>query len=536
MPLACLSYMKRPVANLGLYARLCPVLVFVIALIVWGCGGGGGGSSAGSSIAVQIVPISVNLVPGGTKTFVASVSGTVDQAVTWTCAGGTIDQGGNYTAPNQSTNCTVTATSVAFPNAKATAQVTVVPATGIQITVAPTTASTTSGGQVQFVATVTGTTNTAVTWSASHGTIDSTGLYTAPTASGTYVVTATCVADNTKKATASVSVTAGSVQILPGSPSLGTNESLQFTATVFGSQNQAVTWSATGGTITTGGLYTAGTTPGSYHITATSVASPLSTATIIVTVNPVTLTVTPNPTTVVTGQKQQFMVRVTGANNKTVTWTTTAGTITSAGLLTAPTSATTLTVTATSVADQAVTATSAVTVVPPSEFFYDFNNGVPGVWTPTTNESTPSGVKFLGRISGTNAAQLVLDNLTTHTSLSVTFDLYVIGGWQGTSSSNNMAVTIGGTSAFNLTFSNVLNMVQSYPDGNSNAPGTGATGTNTLGYTSDPPILYNDSTYHITCSLPHTASSVTIVFTGNLTGTLSAMSWGLKNVDVKAVP
>jgi hypothetical protein len=48
-----------------------------------------------------------------------------------------------------------------------------------------------------------------VTWSARGGTISSTGLYTAPSTTGTYTVTATSVADSTKSgsATASVSIT-----------------------------------------------------------------------------------------------------------------------------------------------------------------------------------------------------------------------------------------------------------------------------------------------------------------------------------------
>jgi len=59
---------------------------------------------------------------------------------------------------------------------------------------------------------------------------------------------------------------------------------------------------------------------------------------------------------------------------------------------------------------------------------------------------------------------------------------------------------------------------------------------NSLGYTHSPAILYNDGVYHITCNAAHTGSAITITFTGNLTSTLSDMAWGLKNVEVKAVP
>jgi hypothetical protein len=50
--------------------------------------------------------------------------------------------------------------------------------------------------------------------------------------------------------------------------------SFQFGAYVDGTTNIAVTWSATGGTVSSTGLYTAGNVPGNYTITATSVADP----------------------------------------------------------------------------------------------------------------------------------------------------------------------------------------------------------------------------------------------------------------------
>jgi hypothetical protein len=186
--------------------------------------------------------------------------------------------------------------------------------------------------------------------------------------------------------------------------------------------------------------------------------------------------------------------------------------------------------------DSSYYGTATVTVVNASEFFYDFNSGVPDVWTPANGDTTPSGVKFCGRLGGTSTETLVLDGLTTHTSISLAFDLYVIGAWTGNTGSSSLLVTVGGTTGFSQTFSNVSGDNQSYPDSGSHAPGYDSTGENTLGYTSDPAILYNDSTYHVTCSVAHTASSVTIVFQGNLTGTLSQMSWGLKNVQVIAEP
>jgi subtilisin family serine protease len=69
------------------------------------------------------------------------------------------------------------------------------------------------------------------------------------------------------------------VTLIPTDATVAPGRTQQFTATVSGTENQAVAWLATGGTITSGGLYTAGSTPGSYTVTATSVAAPAATAT-----------------------------------------------------------------------------------------------------------------------------------------------------------------------------------------------------------------------------------------------------------------
>ena len=78
----------------------------------------------------------------------------------------------------------------------------------IAVSINPSTASVTTGGTQQFSAKVTGTSNTGVMWSASGGTISSTGLYTAGSTAGSYIVTATSVADNSKSAQAKVTVAA----------------------------------------------------------------------------------------------------------------------------------------------------------------------------------------------------------------------------------------------------------------------------------------------------------------------------------------
>ena len=65
-----------------------------------------------------------------------------------------------------------------------------------------------TGGTQQFTASVSGSSNTAVTWSSTGGTVSGTGLYTAPAAAGTYTVKATSVADSTKSASATAAMLA----------------------------------------------------------------------------------------------------------------------------------------------------------------------------------------------------------------------------------------------------------------------------------------------------------------------------------------
>jgi hypothetical protein len=82
---------------------------------------------------------------------------------------------------------------------------------GVAVQVNPNSASLTASQSQQFAATVTGTTNTAVTWSMnpSVGTLSTSGLYTAPasiTSTQTVSITATSVADPTKFATATVTL------------------------------------------------------------------------------------------------------------------------------------------------------------------------------------------------------------------------------------------------------------------------------------------------------------------------------------------
>ena len=142
----------------------------------------------------------------------------------------------------------------------------------------------------QFSATVTNTPNTAVRWSIfpDTGTISQTGLYTAPTTfvgSPAITVSAISVADGSKIGGASITlVNRVSVVLSPADVTLTAGQSQQFTPTVSGTTNTAVTWTITPaiGTISPTGLYTAPASflnPATITVRATSVAEPSRSAT-----------------------------------------------------------------------------------------------------------------------------------------------------------------------------------------------------------------------------------------------------------------
>src|SRR5205823_5709305 len=143
------------------------------------------------------------LIASGTQQFAATVTGTSNTAVTWAVIAGpgTINASGLYTAPASiptGQTATVRVTSVADTSKSDTATVNLTPT--IAVTVSPKTANLTAGLTQQFAASVTGTSNTSVTWAviAGPGTIDASGLYTAPASiptAQTATVRATSVAD-----------------------------------------------------------------------------------------------------------------------------------------------------------------------------------------------------------------------------------------------------------------------------------------------------------------------------------------------------
>src|SRR5581483_3888048 len=238
-----------------------------------------------------------------------------------------------------------------------------------------------TGTTHQFSAIVEGTSNTAVSWSVnkttggntSVGTINSDGLYTAPSQTGTYTVTATSQADTTKSASAQVNVQPPSpaVSISPTTSTLGVSATQQFTATVQNVTNPSLSWSVDGvaggnstvGTISDQGLYTAPSVYGT-HTVGVNVSSSSAAASSSVTV--FSISVTPSGVVLAPGATQQYTAAVEGLSSPTLTWfvdgtaggSGSLGTISATGLYTAPSGAGTHTISVSANVDPAVAATT----------------------------------------------------------------------------------------------------------------------------------------------------------------------------------
>ncbi len=128
---------------------------------------------------------------------------------------------------------------------------------GVSVSVSPASVTLTSGGTQQFTANVTGTANTAVTWTASAGSVSANGLYTAPTVQSTTqaTVTATSQADPTKSAGSAVTIKpqgGQSLQITTSGLPQGQQGEAYSAAFAATGGTQPYSWSVTGGTLPAG--------------------------------------------------------------------------------------------------------------------------------------------------------------------------------------------------------------------------------------------------------------------------------------------
>lgn len=309
-------------------------------------------------VAVMLSPRTLSVTPGASHQLTAQgrmSDGSIRSVgAAWQATGGTISPSGTYTAGSNPGGWRVIA-SVAGTGLADTAQVTIsIPsATLTSLVLNPGTVSVPAGATRQFAVVATwsdgSVTTPQVSWDATGGTISGAGLYTAGTALGTYRVIAR-EATSGRADTSTVSVTSPALQSLvlnPSSVTLAPGQSQQFQVAGLwsdgGTAAPSVSWHAPGGTISTLGLFTAGSTAGTWPVIATHAGSGKA-DTSWVTVDPpaatlLALTLTPASAAVQPGQSVQFSVTATwsggGSGLPPLSWSATGGTVSGTGLYTA---------------------------------------------------------------------------------------------------------------------------------------------------------------------------------------------------------
>ncbi len=265
---------------------------------------------ARQAASVAVTPAAATVRVGHPQAFVATLTGATG-GVTWSVnnlAGGdpvvgTIDAAGVYLPPTLVPNpnvVSVRATSVAAPAASGTAAVTLIPPPSITSLTPSTIAVGTFSLSVTGAGYVAGSTVSVdgmmlPTTVVSSTALSAVGSAAAPKLSVPVIVT---TPDGDTSNTAFLSIVAASpisVSVSPASASVRIKTTRQFTASVQGTSNTAVTWKVNGvtggngtvGTISQAGLYKAPNSvpkPATVQVSATSAADPNRSATALVTV------------------------------------------------------------------------------------------------------------------------------------------------------------------------------------------------------------------------------------------------------------
>ncbi len=176
----------------------------------------------------------------------------------------------------------------------------------------------------------------------------------------------------------------------------------------------------------------------------------------------------------------------------------------------------------------------------------DFEGEIGPEWSSTDTDITPTGQRrFLGQF-GNDRVTLQLSDLPSHTQVSLSFELFIIGSWDGDYTVHqgrqlnwgpdvwSLVLTRGAT-LLQTTFNNhhrpaFVGSCQSYPHAyleGTAQPQEGASETNTLGY------AFADAVYRLQLTFGHSSSSLGLQFSASGLEDIDNESWGLDNVQVE---
>lgn len=169
---------------------------------------------------LSLSPATLSMAAGGSATLTGKYSNVSASLLAWRieegAAGGTLvkaaatsgTQKMTYKAPASPGVYTVRFYHIADSRYSARSVITVSAPPPVAVAVTPSSALVATGASQRFSASVSGAANSAVTWTSSAGSISADGVFTAPLAAGSATVRATSVADPSKWASASVTITA----------------------------------------------------------------------------------------------------------------------------------------------------------------------------------------------------------------------------------------------------------------------------------------------------------------------------------------
>ncbi|MEO8031791.1 MAG: hypothetical protein ABI765_13150, partial [Gemmatimonadota bacterium] len=250
---------------------------------------------------LSLTPASTSLLTAGTRQFAVTAlwsdGGTSVPALTWTSTGGAVLSTGLYTAGGSAGSFLVIATQQGGTVADTSAVTVTAPvATLSSLSLTPASTSLTTAGTRQFAVTALwsdgGTSVPALNWTSTGGTVSGAGLYTAGGSAGSFRVIATqqggTVADTSAVTVTAPVATLSSLILSPGSASVTAGTTRQFSAAALwsdgGTTLPTLAWSSTGGSVSSSGMFTAGTTAGSFRVIASALAGLITdTATVTVT-------------------------------------------------------------------------------------------------------------------------------------------------------------------------------------------------------------------------------------------------------------
>jgi hypothetical protein len=193
-------------------------------------------------------------------------------------------------------------------------------------------------------------------------------------------------------------------------------------------------------------------------------------------------------------------------------------------------------------------AVSAATASADTVYFNDFETeGSGSEWTSFALSTTPVESRtFLGQF-GNETVGLQLGDLPEHEALRLTFDLYIIGSWDGNTQPgpDEWGVRLeNGLPLLHTTFavsSPNSGRTQNFPNwiGDASHPQrTGAAESNTMGYTWSndvrPVPVQTDAVWHLSIIFPHAGDAVGFQFFAQGLQPLEDEAWGIDNVRVEA--